>query len=62
MNLINQIVVGDVLETLKTISENSFDMGVTSPPYNKQKIERVVLLKILSILTLLTMLMNLNIK
>ena len=45
MNLINQIVVGDVLETLKTIPENSFDMGVTSPPYNKQKNRKGVLVK-----------------
>jgi site-specific DNA-methyltransferase (adenine-specific) len=30
------IVVGDVLEILRSIPENSFDLTVTSPPYNKR--------------------------
>ena len=32
----NEIILGDTLEILKTIDDNVFDMGVTSPPYNKQ--------------------------
>lgn len=31
----NKILLGDVLETLKTVSDASVDVGVTSPPYNK---------------------------
>lgn len=34
MNL-NNIILGDTLEVLKTLESNSVDMGVTSPPYNK---------------------------
>ena len=45
MNLINEIVLGDVLETLKQIPDESFDLGVTSPPYNKQKNRKGVLVK-----------------
>ena len=45
MNLINEIVLGDVLETLKRIPDESFDLGVTSPPYNKQKNRKGVLVK-----------------
>jgi len=33
----NQIVCGDVLSVLKSIDSNVFDMGLTSPPYNKKK-------------------------
>ena len=32
----NKIVVGDVLEILKTIPDDSIDITVTSPPYNKR--------------------------
>jgi modification methylase len=35
--MINEIRLGDVYNVLKTIDDNSFDMGVTSPPYNKKK-------------------------
>jgi modification methylase len=31
------LLKGDVLKLLKTIPENSVDLGVTSPPYNKQE-------------------------
>lgn len=34
MNL-NNIVCGDTLKTLQSIEDNSIDMGITSPPYNK---------------------------
>jgi len=33
----NKIIQGDALEILKSITDNSIDMGVTSPPYNKQE-------------------------
>ena len=33
--MFNQIVCGDVLEVLKTLPDESIDVGVTSPPYNK---------------------------
>ena len=35
--MINEIKLGDVYEVLKSIDDNIFDMGVTSPPYNKKK-------------------------
>jgi modification methylase len=35
MTPINKILKGDVLEVLKTLDDNSIDLGVTSPPYNK---------------------------
>lgn len=31
----NNIVIGDALAVLRTLPENVFDVGVTSPPYNK---------------------------
>ena len=31
----SQIVCGDVLYVLRGVEANSFDAGVTSPPYNK---------------------------
>lgn len=34
MNL-NNIILGDTLQTLKTLESDSIDLGVTSPPYNK---------------------------
>ncbi len=45
MELKNNIVLGDVLETLKDIHNDVFDMGVTSPPYNKQNNRKGVLVK-----------------
>ncbi len=32
---IDKVICGDALEVLKEIPDNSVDMGVTSPPYNK---------------------------
>ena len=34
---INKIICGDVLETLKKISDNSVHLAITSPPYNVGK-------------------------
>ncbi len=34
---INQVIHGDALEVLKEISDNSIDLGITSPPYNKKE-------------------------
>jgi modification methylase len=34
---LNEIIKGDVLEVLKTFDSNFIDVGVTSPPYNKQE-------------------------
>ena len=31
----NTILLGDTLAVLRTLSDNTFDVGVTSPPYNK---------------------------
>lgn len=31
----NSIVVGDTLEILRAVPDSTFDVGVTSPPYNK---------------------------
>lgn len=33
----NTIIQGDTLQVLKTMPNNIFDIGVTSPPYNKQE-------------------------
>jgi len=41
----NNIVLGDVYDVLKTLEDNTFHMGVTSPPYNKQKNRKGVLVK-----------------
>lgn len=35
MKPLNQIILGDTLETLKKIDDDFVDVGVTSPPYNK---------------------------
>jgi site-specific DNA-methyltransferase (adenine-specific) len=45
MEIKNKIVLGDVYDVLKTLEDNTFDMGVTSPPYNKQKNRKGVLVK-----------------
>jgi modification methylase len=34
---INEIIQGDALEVLRTFDSNFIDVGVTSPPYNKQE-------------------------
>ena len=36
-NFINQLFLGDTLEILKKIPDNYIDLGITSPPYNKQE-------------------------
>jgi modification methylase len=43
--MINTIFQGDVLEILKTLPKDSIDMGITSPPYNKKKNRKGVLVK-----------------
>ena len=45
MELKNNIVLGDTLDVLKKIEGDLFDMGVTSPPYNKQGNRKGVLVK-----------------
>jgi modification methylase len=32
---LNKIYIGDVLEVLKSLPDNSIDLAITSPPYNK---------------------------
>lgn len=41
----DKIIIGDVLNVLKELDENSVDMGVTSPPYNKKKNKKGGLVK-----------------
>ncbi|MFQ6056086.1 MAG: DNA-methyltransferase [Methanosarcinales archaeon] len=36
-NFIDKVIHGDALEILKQLPDNSIDMGVTSPPYNKRE-------------------------
>ena len=36
-NLLNKIILGDTLAILKKMDSDSVDLGVTSPPYNKQE-------------------------
>jgi DNA modification methylase len=36
-NFINQVIHGDALEILKEIPDDSIDLGITSPPYNKKE-------------------------
>jgi modification methylase len=43
--MINEIILGDVYDILKNVGDNSFDMGITSPPYNKKKNRKGVLVK-----------------
>ncbi|MDD4122768.1 MAG: hypothetical protein PHO23_00600 [Candidatus Pacebacteria bacterium] len=31
----NKIICGDAIDILKQIEDNSIDLGITSPPYNK---------------------------
>ncbi|MBY0110572.1 site-specific DNA-methyltransferase [Patescibacteria group bacterium] len=41
----DSILVGDTLTTLKKVPDNTFDVGVTSPPYNKQENKKGWLVK-----------------
>jgi modification methylase len=43
--MINEIVLGDTLLELKKINDNTFDLGITSPPYNKRKNRKGKLVK-----------------
>ncbi len=36
-DFLNKVICGDVLEVLKEIPDNSVDLGITSPPYNKKE-------------------------
>jgi site-specific DNA-methyltransferase (adenine-specific) len=36
-NYKNKIILGDVLTVLKSLPDNLIDLGITSPPYNKQQ-------------------------
>lgn len=40
LDKVNQIICGDCLEVLKTFPDNSVDLVVTSPPYNKASAKR----------------------
>ena len=42
---LNTIIKGDVFEVLQTFESNSIDVGVTSPPYNKQEKQKGWLVK-----------------
>ncbi len=45
MRMINNVIRGDALEVLKNIPDNTFDVGVTSPPYNKRENKKGWLVK-----------------
>jgi len=34
---INQVICGDALEILREMPDESIDLGITSPPYNKKE-------------------------
>ncbi|MGC8852376.1 MAG: DNA-methyltransferase [Hydrogenobacter sp.] len=36
-NFLNKVICGDVLQVLREIPDNSIDLGITSPPYNKKE-------------------------
>ena len=36
-NFIDKVICGDALEVLKQIPDNTVDLGITSPPYNKRE-------------------------
>jgi len=36
-DLKNEVIHGDALEVLKEIPDNSIDLSITSPPYNKKE-------------------------
>ena len=40
MNLINQLILGDSVEELKKLPDNSVDISITSPPYNLKHLVR----------------------
>ena len=41
----NRIIHGDTIKVLEKLEENIFDVGVTSPPYNKQEKQKGWLVK-----------------
>lgn len=41
----NKIFIGDTLDQLRKLKDNSVDLGVTSPPYNKQENKKGWLVK-----------------
>ncbi|MCS7028390.1 MAG: site-specific DNA-methyltransferase [Bacteroidia bacterium] len=43
--MINKLICGDTLQELQKLPDNSVDMGITSPPYNKQENKKGWLVK-----------------
>lgn len=43
---INELIVGDTLEIIKKIESDYFDLGITSPPYNKKETSGDIIKKV----------------
>jgi len=39
-HFLNRVILGDVLEVLRQIPDDSIDLAITSPPYNKKEKDR----------------------
>ena len=46
MRPINELILGDTLEVLKNIDSEYFDLGITSPPYNKKNVQGKIIKKV----------------
>lgn len=43
---INELIIGDTLKTLQKIDSDYFDLGITSPPYNKRNNQGAIIKKV----------------
>lgn len=46
MRPVNELILGDTLEVLKKIDSEYFDLGITSPPYNKKNVQGKIIKKV----------------
>jgi modification methylase len=46
MQPINELLIGDTLKTLQNIDSDYFDLGITSPPYNKGGVSGAIIKKV----------------
>jgi modification methylase len=46
MKPINELILGDTLQTLQKIDSDYFDLGITSPPYNKCNNQGAIIKKV----------------
>jgi len=46
MSPINELIIGDTLQVLEKIDSDYFDLGITSPPYNKKHNQGAIIKKV----------------